>query len=294
MDRKIDFLIIGAQKAGTTSLHNYLMQHPDIFLPEAKDLQFFMDAGDYEVKEKDFELFYKKMGQEKLIGGSQVQLLYFPESAQRIFEYNPDMKLIAVLRNPIDRAYSAYWYTRRKAWECCESFETALDREPERLNGSYREHADLSYVSHGCYDEQLANLFSVFPRSNVFIGLFDDLKKDPHRFVVDILTWLGVDPTVKIDVDGRSNEAAMPRLMLLQKMIMKPPPIIRNIYHGLISKTMQHNIQKTIVSDLVNINEKSFKYPKMKPETRTRLCEYFRPHNKRLEKMINRDLSHWH
>lgn len=293
MDRKIDFLIIGAQKAGTTSLHHYLMQHPDLFLPEAKDLQFFLNAGSYEVKERDFDLYYSKIDQEKLIGGSQVQLMYFPESANRLFEYNSDMKLIAVLRNPIERAYSAYWYAKRKAWEISESFEIAINKEADRLKGEFREQADLTYLSHGIYEKQIDNLMSIFPSSNLYIGLFDDLKNNPKQFVADIFSWLGVDPRVEIDTEQQSNKAAIPQSMLLQKFLMKPPSQLRALFHQLFPKSVQKTIQEKIVSKLMNMNEKETQYPAIGPETYKQLCDYFRPNNELLGKLINRNLDHW-
>ena len=193
MDRKIDFLIIGAQKAGTTSLYDHLAGHEDLFLPIRKDLPFFVDAGSGEVRERDFGYHYRPCNGAALLGGSFVHLLYHPESPVRIGAYNPGMRLIAMLRNPVDRAYSAYWFARREGYEAKASFEEALALEDERATGSMRERNELTYLGHGRYHEQLARYLERFDRSALYLCLFEDFVAAPEAVVSDILAWLGVD-----------------------------------------------------------------------------------------------------
>ena len=153
-----NFLIIGAQKAGTTSLLRYLEAHPDIFVPDEKEVSVFFDDYHYNKRfEKiPYENYFESWQGEKFAGNGPVNLLYFSDqSAKQIYKFNTSMKLIAILRNPIDRAYSAYWYFVRNGFEK-ESFESALEREKEILKYSnFEQKANFTYISHGYYHQQL-------------------------------------------------------------------------------------------------------------------------------------------
>lgn len=292
MEKLIDFLIIGAQKAGTTTLHDLLAEHSDIFMP-AKDIQFFVDAGDYSVYPKDFPLYYRDVRPGQTVGGSQVQLLFSPESVDQVFNFSPRVKLVAVLRNPIDRAYSAYWFQHRKAWEDSGTFESALAREPERAKGKYRERAELTYLAHGHYAEQIQRWRSRFPREQMWIGLFEDLKDDPQAFLAGLLSWLGVSPKVANSARKRSNTAARPRFAKLQRLLTRPPTAIRGLYKKAFPLTLQLKLQEVLVKPLVSWNEIPTPNPPMSPQTREALHTYFTPHNERLSEIIGRDLTHW-
>ncbi len=294
MERKIDFFLVGAPKAGSTSLDYYLGQHPDIFLPSSKDLWAFMDAGIQTVREEDLPIYYKNYCNEKLIGLSQVRLLFFPESPQLLFNYNPDAKLIAILRNPIDRAYSAYWHLRRVASEDCPTFEEALQLEKVRCEGDYRMREAFSYLSHGCYYEQILRLRSVFPESQIYISLTDDLKQNSKKLTADIIHWLGLDPNKgNIDFTANLNMSMQPKSMKLQRLLLTPYPVVRKAYYSIVPPFLRHFLQQRVVQPIVSRNEVPFKYPPMHLETRERLREYFAPHNDKLSHLIGRDLSQW-
>lgn len=151
MKQRIDFLVIGAHKSGSTSLYNYLKQHPDVFLPDVEENRFFTKDEFYSEDTTFLDIYYRDLRTEQVVGGKNVHLMYFPWAAERVYNYNPRMKLVVILRNPIDRAYSAYWFARKNGWESCRTFEEAIKREPERLNGSYEEQTELTYLTHSYY-----------------------------------------------------------------------------------------------------------------------------------------------
>ena len=113
LNRKIDFFIVGAAKAGTTSLYRYLRQHEDIYLPPNKDFFVFNDDPTYGVPVSKIGVYYRKYGGEPLVGGSNVMIMRFAGAVRNLHHYNPDARLIVMLRNPVDRAYSNYWMMRR-------------------------------------------------------------------------------------------------------------------------------------------------------------------------------------
>ncbi len=291
MKRKIDFMIIGAQKAGSSSLHYYLSQHPEIFMPELKDIQYFERDEYYKQLEDILNIIYKNLNDEKFIGGSDVNLLYFYYVAERIYKYNPKIKLIAILRNPVDRAYSAYWAAVRDGFETCKTFEEALEKEKERRHGTLRERGILTYLEHGHYDEQLEHYFKVFPKEQIYIILTEDLKTNPAETLRKLLLWIGATPDVSyIDFKRKRNVSSISKALWLQRFLMAEG------FHAKIYRRLPPEMRifiNKIYLKFREINSKPFKYPPMNPETRKKLIEYYRPHTERLSKMINRDLSQW-
>lgn len=294
MIAKIDFLIIGAQKAGTTSLHRYLRQHPAVFMPEQKDLPFFVDAGTSEVRERDFHHFYGERNGELLMGGSFAHLLYYPEAPVRIRRYRTDMRLIAILRNPIDRAYSAYWFARKEGYENAGSFEKALAREPSRSRGSRRERNELTYLEHGAYVPQLMRYLERFDRSQLHICLYDDLEAGAGRLVREVLDWLGVDGCDSpIDTSAVANAAGLPKSRLLQRAVIVPPEPVSLLYRRCVPRALRYRLDRSLIAPLRRINSRSFRYPPMEAATRQRLRDHFAPMNEELGALIGRDLGHW-
>lgn len=294
MKRQIDFLIIGAQKSGTTSLYHYLGQHPDIFVPNNEENRYFTKNEFYQQGDRFLKIFYKNLLNEKIIGGKNVHVLFFPHSVERIHSYNSDMKLIAVLRNPIDRAYSAFWFARRNGWEECETFEEALKREPIRANGNYTQRAELTYLTHGHYYEQLERILMRYDWSNIRVILYEDLRDFADEYVRNILMWLGADYNHGIiDVTKRKMVAAMPKSLLLQRVLMSRDSWYRHFVRKITPAELRDILQRKLLDGLVKKNLKPFTYNPMLPSTRKQLVEYFAPHNDKLAKLINRDLGHW-
>lgn len=294
MDRKIDFLIIGAQKSGTTSLHNYLKQHPDIFLPEIKEILFFANDEFYRQGEKYLDVFYKDLNGEKVIGGADVNLMYSPIAPDRIHMFNPNMKLIAVLRNPIDRAYSAYWFARRNGWELCKTFEEALGKEHKRVKGKYKEQVGLTYLTHGHYYDQLKRYIDLFGYSNLHIILTDDFKINSEEAVKNTLNFLGVDfINARIDVSQRSNESGVPKILWLQRVLLSYDTCYKVLLRKFTSQRFRYILRKHITKKIIEKNIRPFSYSSMHPETRNNLIEYFKPWNEKLATLINIDLSMW-
>lgn len=198
-----NFLIIGATKAGTTSLHHYLGQHPDIFVAPAKETNFFAQESALCFTGKAISLPEEYAAQfagattQKAIGESSPAYLAVPAAPERIARMLPNIKLIAILRNPVDRAYSHYLMRRRQGREDRETFEEVLnepDRDPVR-----------SYTERGFYGKFLTRYFEHFPKEQIKVFLYEDLVDDPKTVVRDCFEFLGVDPDVQIDTSKKHN-----------------------------------------------------------------------------------------
>ncbi len=195
-----NFLIIGAARSGTTTLYNWLREHPDVYLPipERPEPHFFLKSMEYEKGVcKYSERYFSAWKGQKAIGEKSTSYLYrAPIVAPRIKDHLPDVKLIALLRNPIDRAYSSYWFTVSEGLETL-TFEEALDREDERLANPQSEFWDevrpFAYIDRGHYLPQLRTFLEHFQQQKLWIGIFDDLVENPSKIFGDILRFLQLD-----------------------------------------------------------------------------------------------------
>ena len=190
-----DFIIIGTQRGGTTSLYRYLTAHPDIGAALRKEVHYF---DRYYEKGMDWYLaHFPVRGEVPMVGEASPYYLFHPDVPERARSVVANAKFIALLRNPVDRAYSHYQMRVRKGLESL-SFEEAIDKEHERLSSS-DDPSSLawryySYVKRGLYVEQLEHWMSVFPREQFLILKSEELYSDPARTLHQTLTYLGLQP----------------------------------------------------------------------------------------------------
>ena len=205
-----DFIIIGAQKCGTTSLYTYIMRHPAVAPAMKRSLQFF-DHGPSWAKgvlwyraHFPFAPAWTAARGRSLVGECTPTYLFHPLGARRVHEATPAAKLIVMLRNPVDRTYSAYHHQRRAGFESL-SFEEAINREAERAGDEYlRLSTDPTFVSYpwrlhsyagwGCYAEYLESWLRTFGRDKLLILLNEELAADPARVMGEVHAFLGLPP----------------------------------------------------------------------------------------------------
>ena len=301
-----NFLVIGAAKAGTSSLEMYLRQHPEIFLNSTwKELRFFAydghppsyaGPGDVESNKHTittlgtYQAQFQGASGKKAIGEVSPIYLYSERAPERIAHYIPDVKLIAVLRNPVERAYSHYMNLRRDLRETEGSFARALALEDDRIRKNWE--WSWHYRRVGLYHDQLGRYFGRFDSSRIRVFLYDDLQRDPGGMTRDVFRFLGVDDTVVPDTSVRFNVSGLPRSRALPRALMRTrtyllrtlapvePYIPTALWRG----------GGTMIWALYNAN---FAKPPLGDDVRSSLVEYFRDDVRRLEALIGRDLSHW-
>lgn len=288
----VDFLIIGAQKSGTTTLYDHLSQHPSAYLPEMKDLPYCVN-GRF-CGEGELARYYRTFSGKSLAGGSNVHLMYFPGTAEALHGHNPEMKLIALLRNPVDRAYSSYWYARRNGWEPCSTFEEAIRDEAARHALSEAERAELTHVSHGYYHEQLERYLRVFSPGQLCVVLTDDLKDAPRRTLDTVFGFLGLPASAaEIDVGTRSNVSSLPRSLWLQRFFLSKNAWHKELIRRAVPASIRYRLQPVFHRTVLAANLKPFEYPPMAEETRLMLKEHYAPWNRKLAGLLGRDLGTW-
>ncbi len=189
-----DFVIIGAQRGGTTSLYRSLTEHPDVGAALRKEVHFF---DRYHANGLDwYRAHFPRHGEASVVGEASPYYLFHPGVPQRVREVLPQARFIALLRNPVDRAYSHYQMLVRRGVEDL-SFEEAVAREPERLAGGDPESQawrHYSYLTRGLYAEQIERWWDVFPREQLLIVKSEDLYQDTGGVVGQVSAWLGLRP----------------------------------------------------------------------------------------------------
>ena len=294
-----NFFIIGAAKAGTTALFWYLRPHPEIYLPDVKEPRFFSydpsESTRYggpgaqrliESAVKDmaaYEALYQGVAHEKAVGDVSPAYLRSPVAARRIRETVPDARIVAVLRDPVERAYSHFLYNLQTGWEHEKDFERVLSMRERRE----REHwwRKWDYVGNGLYHEQLSRYLELFEPDRIRVYLYEELLDDPRALVGDLLRFLGVDPSARLDVSGRHNVTGLPKSERVNRLLSGPNPV-RGAAKALLPRRLRTRVRS-------QIERRNLHKPEMSPRARALLCEIYRDDVCRLEQLIARDLSSW-
>ncbi len=192
---QLSFIVAGAQKAGTTALNYYLKRHPGIALPVKKELHFFDDDKRYAstpVSYDSLHAMFPKARAGAVAGENTPNYLYWPPALARIRDYNSAMKLIFILRNPIERAFSQWNMQRTRGIEALEFLE-AIEVEPERLASlPQSEKRKFAYLDRGRYAAQLRRAFSLFSREQLLIIRYEDFRHRQREVVEQIYHFIGL------------------------------------------------------------------------------------------------------
>jgi len=193
---RLDFILAGAQKSGTTALHYFLSRHPSINMGDQQEIHFF-DSDALFVLEADYEQLHKHyppLAPSTIAGDCTPSYLYHEPAMQRIWTYNPKIKLLILLRNPVDRAF-AHWNMQRYRGREPLDFFDAIREEQTRITGAPPAEARrFAYVERGFYGGQLERVFKFFPREQVTIVKFEDFQKNQPETLASIFSFLGRKP----------------------------------------------------------------------------------------------------
>ena len=192
---QLDFIVPGAQKSGTTALHYFLSKHPQIALPDRQELHFFDDEAVFARQPVDYELLRARFGpvpSSTIAGEVTPSYFYWKPAMERIRNHNPQIKLVILLRNPIDRAF-AHWNMQRFKDRESLDFLPAIREEPRRIAQPLSiESRRFAYVDRGFYSAQLERLFNFFPREQVKIVKFEAFRDRKQETLDRIFNFLGV------------------------------------------------------------------------------------------------------
>lgn len=274
-----NFLVIGATRAGSTALHHYLQPHPEVFLASRKEIRYFNVNFDHGL---DWyrEHFAGVVG-ERAIGEATPSYLYRADAIERIATVLPEVRLIALLRHPVERAYSHYWMNRRMGRED-RSFDRAVADEeatpsPAPTSGGEGTVAPYHYLGPGHYLSQLQFVGRHFRRDQLLMVLFDDLRQSPGSTYGSVCRFLDVDDSfVPANLGQPLNVATDFRSLALRR----------------VSRSFRGRA-KPIGRVLGKLNQRAVENPVLDPVLRHRLVEHYRPDNAALAAWLGRDLSAW-
>ena len=306
---KPNFFIVGAPKCGTTSLHEYLQRHPDVFMPFFKEPHFF--GADLEGSrfrqfrgqpERYLKLFRDARG-EKRIGESSPWYLASERAAQEIHDYDPAAKIIIMLRNPIDMMYSMWSQFRYSGNEQIETFEMALEAEAERRAGRRIRRAahcvtGLYYREMARFARQVPRYFERFGRENVLVIIFDDFRSDTPATFGAALDFLDLEPYPGMRFDIRNPNKEV-RLEWLQKlivdsgfsfMLLKDRLTYLATTHSLVPYSLRTRAVKGVIAVYTKYESRS----PLTADLRQRLASELTPDIDALSALLGRDLSHWY
>ena len=295
-DQMPNFLIIGASKCGTTTLYDVARQHPDIFVSQKKELDFFSYQCDKGLAWYQNTYFHSALGYPARGEASPSYQGQAYTTAPRIrdsYQGYP-VKMIAIFRNPVDRAYSAYWFWVKYTWENLP-FEEAIRAEREWLAAqpealSFQPH-DRSYFTCGLYARLMRPYLACFPREQFLLLLTEELETDFAGTARKMYEFLGVDasfapePVVK-------NLAMQVRNRRLQEGIMNPADSLRKAARSAL-RIFPTDLRERWKQWLVKGNLEQKRYPPMKEATRRELTEAYLEDISEMEALMDRDLTHW-
>lgn len=279
-----DFILAGAQKSGTTSLHNYLEKHHRVFFPkQPQELHFFDIDENYNKGLTYYEQFFAEVEPEHTaVGQTSPLYIYEPETPSRIANLLPQVKLIFILRNPVDRAYSHYWHSVKKGYETLV-FEEALAVETDRLEQGFEQRRNYSYVDRGYYYRQLKRFLQYFSAEQILVVLTENLSRETAQTIDKCCDFLkierqGTEIANSLN-EKRWNTSGIPRFAYIQRL------------------TAPWRFKSPLIDKLIwridRLNLKQIHYPPLASATRNKLGATFAEENKRLAELFDLDLSVW-
>jgi Sulfotransferase domain len=276
------FLIVGAAKAGTTSLYEYLRQHPEVHMAPDKEPHYFVN--DYGYPNADVYLRLFEQGKDKKARGeASTGYLYSPESPAWIKQVLGSVRIIIMLRNPAERAFSLYGWMIMDGYEDATTFEEALRREPERqadegfIRCNPEFFPDYLYFASGLYCEQVKRYYDTFGPDQVKVWLFEDLVKEPQRVCAETFEFINVDASFPPGL-AIHNPSYVPWSIPMQFWLRNGAR--RYFSEGLRKKGLRWNV-------------KWGRRPTKPVAILRELTERYREDVARLQDLIKRDLSAW-
>lgn len=289
-----NFLIVGTAKAATTTIHEYLKQHHNVFMTDWKEPSFFVFKDkanpsyttDRPVKFiteiKDYKELFSGGTDHAIRGESSTPYLYFYdksiENIKSVCDNYKDIKILIVLRNPVDRAFSQYMMKVRDLVENL-SFEDALLAEEERMENNA--HFDFFYRNRGLYYNQVKAYIKEF--DNVKVMMYEDFRKNEQTFLNEIVQFLGLQE-IEFEKIGKQNISGRPKVKIISRLLKRNP--LKQFFGLILPKKWKLKLKGFVMA-------KNLKREKMNKETAESLRSFYQKDIEKLEQLMGCDLSNW-
>lgn len=296
-----NFILIGAAKSGTSSLYYYLKQHPQIFMPTSRDHKepdFFVLEGESRERLGPFGKFtmqnaitdidsyqalFEDVEDEVAIGEASTSYLYSEKAAHRIHHYIPDAKIIAILRDPAERAFSHFLFSLSNGREPNQSFAQTLKEEDKRISEGWS--FQWHHKRRGFYFKQLQPYYQLFESEQIRVSLYEDLINQPIELSQKIFSFLAVNDNFIPNTEKKHNPTVVPKNLTLNTLLNRP-----NILKDTAKRFLPKNLRQRISEPL---KKKNLGKPTLPKRIRQQLVDEYREDILNLQDLIDRDLSNW-
>lgn len=290
-----DFFIVGAPKCGTTAMHSYLRQHPDVFMPLSKEPLYFGDdlSRRYgRLRRDEYLALFAPATAEQRLGEASTWYLYSRSAAREIKAVAPAAAIVVMLRSPIEVMRAQHSQLLFNRQENITDFAEALAAEPERRRGERLppgpiRRETLYYRDTVRFAGQLQRYLEVFGAERVHVILHDDLQRDLAGEYRRLLAFLGVDPDFEPDF-SRKNENKLVRNQLVQRLLYAPPILVR-----FAPALRRHALVRRLRDGLATLNSRPAARPALDPTVAQQLAQELAPEIAQLGELLGRDLSAW-
>lgn len=292
------FLLVGAAKAGTTSLADYLGQHPEIFMSPVKEPNFFAfegqsvcftGPGDEGINRRtitdlaSYRRLFEASDDQPARGEASVVYLVSARAPERIRQHIPSARIVMILRDPVERAYSSYLYMQRDGREPLDSFREALAAEPARIAAGWQH--IWWYVEAGFYGRQVARYLRQFPRDQILVLFYEHLRLDPAAVLSEVFKFLGVDPCFRPDTSIRHTPSGLPRSRVVHGVLSRP----------LALKSLAKRIlpSRAVRRTAARLRKANLRRPHLDSRLEVELRRVFHDDIEYLGELLDEDLSRW-
>ncbi|MEC7646426.1 MAG: sulfotransferase [Bacteroidota bacterium] len=294
-----NFLIVGAAKCGTSSLHNYLNQHPDIFMPSYNNLGMKVKEPRFLIKDlvkhrlphgvwsfEEYQSLFMDVKKERLVGESTVLYLYYYEHAIKNIKHylGKDVKIIIMLRNPIDRAYSAYSFASRTHQEN-QPFKEALLNSKIRFDNDETSSPMILYKELGLYHKMVKAYMQNF--KDVHFIIYDDFIRQTDLEVKRVFDFLNVDQKIHINTNKIINAGGKKWDSKVMKNLLMGEGYVKKFLRVFMPKKTGVFIKEKLTNVFTS------KADKLHVSIKKELLDYYKHYMQLLEWLINKDLSQW-
>ncbi len=287
----IELMIVGTQKAGTTSLKTYLGEHPQLYSHPQKEIAFFLDKDEFSKGwDVAFEKYFSLSRQNQLLIGKSASLYSSESAIKNLATYNPSCKLVILLRNPIDRAYSSYLMEVNNGdihFPFSEVIQMVKDKKIDEENKEWFR----IFIEMGLYAQHMETIYAHFPKEQVKVFIYEDFKQDATKVCSELFEWLGVDPSFKPNVAKHYNVTLKRKSTLYAAVISKllnKKSILRKIFNLFFPERINYKFGDA----LQNINKTKKTHNSMSAEEREALRNFYAEPNRQLEKITGLTF-HW-
>jgi hypothetical protein len=299
-----NLFIVGAPKSGSTSLYEYLRDHPDVFMSVVKEPCYFAadlaldKSGNFMRYGQDEELYFDlfaEAGDSNLVGEASTRYLYSHQAPRLIHGVSPDARIVAVLRNPVDMMHSLHAHKLAAGTENITEFEQALAAEDDRRAGRrippYSNPKLATYTDRAMFGEQLERWFATFGRDRVRVIIFEEMVADPTLHFRRLLEFLAIDPDYQPDFFAAHNPAHGAR-----------SPVMRRVLQARGSQWVAWKLMPRLIGDLRTrtlvrrfsqspLQRRKIERAPLSPELRGRLETELAPDVQRLSQLLGRDMT---